>query len=66
MLLNNPINTCLISLNIILYYSEPLNTCECLICQTYQQYCNQLKKPIKDTSLNSVALNPLNMLPKLS
>ena len=29
--LNKTINTCLIRLNIILYYSLPLNTCECLI-----------------------------------
>ena len=34
--LNNTINTCLIRLNIILYYSLPLNTCECSICQIYQ------------------------------
>ena len=34
--LNNTINTCLIRLNIILYYSFTLNTYECLICQIYQ------------------------------
>ena len=33
---NNTINTCLIRLNIILYYSLLLNTCESLICQIYQ------------------------------
>ena len=30
--LNNRINTYLIRLNIISYYSLSLNTCECLIC----------------------------------
>ena len=34
--LNNTINTCLITLNIILNYSLSLNTLECLICQIYQ------------------------------
>ena len=30
--LNNPINACLINLNVILYCSKLLNTDECLIC----------------------------------
>ena len=33
---NNSINTCLIGLDIILYFSQPLNTCECLGSQIYQ------------------------------
>ena len=41
--LNNTINTCLIRLNIILYYPNLLKTCECLICQIYQLNCNRLK-----------------------
>ena len=41
--LNNTINTCLRMLNIISYYSLSLNTCECAICQIYQQNCNPLK-----------------------
>ena len=34
--LNNPIDTCLLGHNIMLYYSEPLNTCDRLVCHTYQ------------------------------
>ena len=34
--LNNTVNTCLIRLKIILYYSYSLNIYECLICQIYQ------------------------------
>ena len=37
---NNAVNTCLVRLNVILYHSWTLNTCECLICQIYQQNCN--------------------------
>ena len=33
--LDNTINTCLIRLNIILYFSLSLNSCECLIFQIY-------------------------------
>ena len=33
---NNTIKTCLIRLNITLYYSLSLNTCECSLCQIYQ------------------------------
>ena len=39
----NTINTCLIGLNIILYYSLSLDAYECLICQIYQYNCNRLK-----------------------
>ena len=41
--LNNRINTYLIRLNIISYYSLSLNTCECLICQNCQGNFNRLK-----------------------
>ena len=41
--LNKTINVSSIRLNIISYYSLSLNTCECLICQIYQQNCNRLK-----------------------
>ena len=33
---NNALNIDLISQNIILYYCQPLNTGECLICGIYQ------------------------------
>ena len=33
---NNTINTCLIRMNIIFYYSYSLNICECVICRIYQ------------------------------
>ena len=39
--LKNTIDTCLIRLTIILYYSYSLNTC--LIGQIYQQNCNRQK-----------------------
>ena len=54
-------------MNIILYHYLSLNTNESLICQIYQHSCNRLKNethPIKDTSLDSLALNPLDVLPK--
>ena len=35
-ILNNAINTCIISSSIILFYFELLNNFECLICQIYQ------------------------------
>ena len=35
--LNNTINTCLLRLNSILYYSLSLNTCECLISTHLRQ-----------------------------
>ena len=42
--LSNTIDTCLIRLSIILYYSLQLNNCECLICQKiYEQNCSRLK-----------------------
>ena len=34
--LNNTMKTCSIRLSIILYYSLPLKTCDCLISQIYQ------------------------------
>ena len=37
--LNNTIKR----LNLILHYSLPVNICEYLICQVYQQNCNRLK-----------------------
>ena len=40
---DNSISTCLISLNIISYYSYSLNNSDCLICQIYQKHCNWLK-----------------------
>ena len=33
---NHTLNNCLINHNITSYYSEPLNTCGCLICHIYQ------------------------------
>ena len=63
--LNNTLNICLRSLRIILYYSQQLNTCECLISQIYQQPCNQLKNHthfLEDTSLELTTSNPLDTL----
>ena len=49
--LNITLNSCLIRLNTILFYSYSLNT-ELLICQIYQLNCN------------SEELNPSDILPK--
>ena len=66
--LNNTINTCLIRLNIILYYSLPLNIYDERLISKFINTIVIDRKIIhisfKDTSLDSVALNPLKILPR--
>ena len=65
---NNRIGTSLIRLNIILYYSLSLNTCECLICQVYQYKIvidwKIIHISFKNTSLDSVAQSPSEIPPR--
>ena len=64
--LNSAIKLCLISLKVILY-SEPLNTWEGLICQFINGIVIDwqiIQFSCKDTSLDSRALNPSDILPR--
>ena len=64
--LNSAIKTCLISLKVILY-SEQLNTWDGLICQFINGIVIDrqiIQFSCKDTSLDSRALNPSDILPR--